>query len=281
MRTVKEISDLTGISVRTLHYYDEIGLLKPTEKSDAGYRLYDDKALERLQQILFFREFDMPLLEIKAVMENPALDRDTILRSQKKMLQLKKDRLNRLISSIDDILKGENEMDFAMFDKAEIEEMCRAIVENLKEEALAGITSEYGNLENFQKHFVENASDPSVQENFKKVVEWYGNKDAAMNAVKNPNGAEVVQAYQNRIDGIYHKIADKKGTDTASFEIKSLIGELDFVSKQLYQMPDVKKLMLEMAELYLNDESMKKTMDARYGEGAAEYIGEAVKEFYK
>ena len=281
MKTVKEISDLTGISVRTLHYYDEIGLLKPTGKSAAGYRLYDDKALERLQQILFFREFDMPLLEIKAVMENPALDRDTILRSQKKMLQLKKDRLNRLISSIDDILKGENEMDFAMFDKAEIEEMCRAIVENLKEEALAGITSEYGNLENFQKHFVENASDPSVQENFKKVVEWYGNKDAAMNAVKNPNGAEVVQAYQNRIDGIYHKIADKKGTDTASFEIKSLIGELDFVSKQLYQMPDVKKLMLEMAELYLNDESMKKTMDARYGEGAAEYIGEAVKEFYK
>lgn len=281
MRTVKEISERTGISVRTLHYYDEIGLLKPTSYSEGGYRLYDDKALERLQQILFFREFDMPLLEIKAVMENPALDRDTILRSQKKMLQLKKDRLNRLISSIDDILKGENEMDFAMFDKAEIEEMCRAIVENLKEEELAGITGEYGNLENFQKHFVENASDPSVQENFKKVVEWYGNKDVAINAVKNPNGAEVVQAYQNRIDGIYHKIADKKGTDTASFEIKSLIGELDFVSKQLYQMPDVKKLMLDMAELYLNDESMKKTMDARYGEGAAEYIGEAVKEFYK
>ena len=59
MRTVKEISDLTGISVRTLHYYDEIGLLKPTEKSDAGYRLYDDKALETLQQVLFFREFEM------------------------------------------------------------------------------------------------------------------------------------------------------------------------------------------------------------------------------
>ena len=71
MRTVKDVSKLTGISVRTLHYYDEIGLLKPTSCSAAGYRLYDDKALERLQQILFFREFDMPLLEIKAVMENP------------------------------------------------------------------------------------------------------------------------------------------------------------------------------------------------------------------
>ena len=64
MRTVKEISDLTGISVRTLHYYDEIGLLKPTDKSEAGYRLYDDKALETLQQILFFREFDIPLARL-------------------------------------------------------------------------------------------------------------------------------------------------------------------------------------------------------------------------
>ena len=84
MRTVKEISELTGISVRTLHYYDEIGLLKPTQKSDAGYRLYDDRALEILQQILFFREFDIPLKEIKAVLENPALERNQILQMQRK-----------------------------------------------------------------------------------------------------------------------------------------------------------------------------------------------------
>lgn len=90
MRTVKEISDLTGISVRTLHYYDEIGLLKPTDKSEAGYRLYDDKALETLQQILFFREFDIPLKEIKAIMANPALDRNQILQMQRKMLTVKR-----------------------------------------------------------------------------------------------------------------------------------------------------------------------------------------------
>ncbi|MEY8321158.1 MerR family transcriptional regulator [Lachnospiraceae bacterium 46-61] len=65
MKTVKEISEITGISIRTLHYYDEISLLLPTKKSDAGYRLYDQKALETLQQILFFREFDIPLKEIK------------------------------------------------------------------------------------------------------------------------------------------------------------------------------------------------------------------------
>ena len=94
MRTVKEISDVTGISVRTLHYYDEIGLLKPTEKSEAGYRLYDDKALETLQQILFFREFDIPLKEIKAVMSDPALARNQILQMQRKMLVAKKERMN-------------------------------------------------------------------------------------------------------------------------------------------------------------------------------------------
>ena len=75
MKTVSEVSRLTGISARTLHYYDEIGLFTPSQKSEAGYRLYDDKALETLQQILFFREFDIPLKEIKAIMANPALDR--------------------------------------------------------------------------------------------------------------------------------------------------------------------------------------------------------------
>ena len=134
MRTVKEISDLTGISVRTLHYYDEIGLLKPTEKSDAGYRLYDDKALETLQQILFFREFDISLKEIKAVLDNPALERNQILQVQRKMLVTKKERMERLIASIDDILKGENKMDFTIFTKTEVEEMFQTMLEHTFDE---------------------------------------------------------------------------------------------------------------------------------------------------
>ena len=117
MMTVKEISELTGISVRTLHYYDEIGLFTPTGKSEAGYRLYDDKALETLQQILFFREFDIPLKEIKAVMDNPDLDRNQILQMQRNMLVAKKERMERLIASLDDILKGDNKMDFTVFDE--------------------------------------------------------------------------------------------------------------------------------------------------------------------
>ena len=68
MKTVKEVSNLAGVSVRTLHYYDTIGLLKPTEVTGAGYRLYDDTALERLQAILLFRELEFSLKEIKSIM---------------------------------------------------------------------------------------------------------------------------------------------------------------------------------------------------------------------
>ena len=90
MKTVKEVSELTGISVRTLHYYDEIGLFKPTEVTEAGYRLYDDKAIEKLGQILVFRELDLPLADIKLIMDNPDLDRNSVLAKQREMLCLKK-----------------------------------------------------------------------------------------------------------------------------------------------------------------------------------------------
>ncbi|VYT39079.1 HTH-type transcriptional activator mta [uncultured Clostridium sp.] len=150
MRTVKEISDLTGISVRTLHYYDEIGLLKPTKKSDAGYRLYDDKALKTLQQVLFFREFDIPLKEIKAVMENPVLERNQILQMQRKMLVVKKERMERLINSIDDILKGDNKMDFAIFSKTEVEEMFQTMIEHMPENMKNLAVKEFGSVEEWK-----------------------------------------------------------------------------------------------------------------------------------
>ena len=144
MRTVKEVSNLTGISVRTLHYYDEIGLFCPADKSEAGYRLYDDKALERLQQILFFREFDIPLKEIKAAIENPALDKNELLQMQRRMLIKKKARIDRLIASIDDILKGDNKMDFEVFDKNEIEELWNTTYNNANEEQKAVFIEHYG-----------------------------------------------------------------------------------------------------------------------------------------
>ncbi len=123
MKTVKEISRLTGISVRTLHYYDEINLLKPTQITDAGYRLYDDTALERLHSILLFKELQFPLKEIKAILDNPNFDQQTALKEQISFLELQKKRLDKIISSARNMLmKGAENMSFSAFDKTELEQ---------------------------------------------------------------------------------------------------------------------------------------------------------------
>lgn len=280
MRTVKEISILTGISVRTLHYYDEIGLLKPTDKSEAGYRLYDDKALETLQQILLFREFDISLKEIKAVIDNPILDRTQILQMQRKMLVAKKDRTERLIANIDDLLKGENQMNFEIFTEPEIEDMYSSMVSNMDKEQMAIFIEQYGSMEAFHKHFMKSASTEATQKNFQKVVEWYGSKESALEASKNPNNSEILPAYQQRLENIMRNLAEKKGCDTHSFEVKALIGEYEFVSKQLYQMKDVTKLLLELAELYQTNQEVQKIQDNIYGEDATTFFGKAIEAFY-
>jgi len=119
IKTIKQVSDLTGISVRMLHYYDKIGLLKPSKFTDAGYRLYDDEALETLQQILFFKELDIPLKEVKEIMVSAHFDKMQALKSQKKLLILKRNRLNDLVELINKTLKGENTMSFKEFDMSE------------------------------------------------------------------------------------------------------------------------------------------------------------------
>lgn len=280
MMTVKELSDRTGISVRTLHYYDQIGLFSPTEKSEAGYRLYDDKALETLQQILFFREFDMPLKEIKAAMENPALDKNEMLQVQRRMLVRKRDRMNRLIASIDDILKGENKMDFEVFNKSEIEEIWDSLYTNCNEAQKALFIEKYGSEEEWRKQFLESAASEEAQKNYAKIVEWYGSKEKAMEAQKNPTDAGLVTAYQKRIESVMKKLAGKMGADVNSLEIKEIVGEYDYVAKLLYQMEDVTKLMLELAEAYETNEMMQRVQDSIYGEGTTRFSGQAVKAFY-
>ena len=281
MRTVKEVSKITGISVRTRHYYDEIGLFKPTLVSEAGYRLYDDKALEILQQILFFREFDMPLKEIKAVFKNPDLDKNELLKSQQKLLILKKERLERIIGSIDDILKGENKMDFEVFNKTDIEQMYRDMLKNMTDEQKNIFIKEYGSMEAFEQHFLGSAASPQAQKNFEKVVEWYGDKESAMTAAANPENPEILEAYQKRLDVATEKLVSRMGADVDSFEVKEVVGEIDFVSKQLYQMKDVSAFMLDMADMYLKNETLQKSTDQKYGEGASVFIGRALRTFYK
>ena len=280
MRTVKEISDLTGISVRTLHYYDEIGLLKPTDKSEAGYRLYDDKALETLQQILFFREFDIPLKEIKAVMDNPALEKNQILQMQRKMLVAKKERMERLISSIDDILKGDNKMDFAIFSKAEIEEMFQTMFDNMPDNMRELAVKEFRSVGEWKKHYMEVVSSEEMQKGYAKVVEWYGGKDNLLSVANNPVSTEVAESYNKRIEAILQKLIAKRGCDVDSFEVKEVVGEFGFVMKQLTQVKNEEGIMLAHVQYYRN-EKIKPMIDEQYGKGASEFFAQAIEAFYK
>ena len=117
---IKEFAEFTGVSVRTLHYYDEIGLLTPAFVDKiTGYRFYDENSLIRMQEILFYRELDFSLKSIKEILLSPNYDKEKALKEQKHLLTLKKERLERLISAIDGAVKGENIM--KAFDNSEFE----------------------------------------------------------------------------------------------------------------------------------------------------------------
>ena len=123
MRTVNEVSKLTGVSIRTLQYYDSIGLLKPTEYTEVGYRLYDEEALERLQQILLFRELEFPLKKIKDIIYNPKFNKEKVLEQQIELLVLKKEHIENLIDFARRIkTMGVNKTDFKVFDKKKMED---------------------------------------------------------------------------------------------------------------------------------------------------------------
>ena len=157
MRTVKQVSELTHISIRTLHHYDAIGLLKPTEITESGYRLYDDVALGRLQTILLFRELQFSLKEIKEILDDPEFDRKVALASQITLLKLQKKRLDKLIGLAETMYeKEENTMDFNAFSDYEIQQYKEEVKERWQE------TNEYREYER-RNRSKQKSSDASQQ----------------------------------------------------------------------------------------------------------------------
>lgn len=141
MKTVGEISKMTGISVRALHHYDEIGLLKPARVTDAGYRLYDDDALERLQHILMFRELQFSLKEIGEMLDAPDFDTRQALETQIRLLEMQREHLEHLIAMARQIQKkGGTMMDLRAFNQSKMDEY--------KKEAKA----KWGNTEAWQAY---------------------------------------------------------------------------------------------------------------------------------
>ena len=143
MKTVKEMSRISGISVRTLHYYDQIGLLKPSFVGENGYRYYDAEAFRRLQEILLFRELEFPLKKIKEILSEPSYDRQSALADQIKWLELKREHLEKVIGHAKALQEnGESIMTFTAYDKSDLE----AFQKEAKERW--GNTEAYQNFEN-------------------------------------------------------------------------------------------------------------------------------------
>ena len=279
MMTIKKISEVSGVSARTLRYYDEIGLFSPTEKSDAGYRLYDEASLEILQQILYFREMSIPLNTIKEIIRNPDLDKTNILKMQKKMLEAERTRIDRLIDSIDSVLKGA-EVNFSVFTREESEDLFEAMLEHMPEEMRSVATKEFGSVEQWREHYLDTVGSDQMQKQYAKVVDWYGGKYAYAEAVKNPLSKDIQAGYQKRIEHILEKLAAKREADVNSPEIRELIGEYGCILKRLLQMKDEKGMMLSQAHIYL-DKQVQAITDDKYGKGFSEFLSNAITVFYE
>ena len=236
MMTVHEVSKLTGVSIRALQYYDKIGLMKPTGYTQSGYRLYDDTALEKLQQILLFRELEFPLKEIKEIISSADFDREKALEEQITLLTMKKEHLEKLIRLAREIrYKGENKMDFSAFDTSKIEEYARRAKEQW------GNTAEYKESEEKAKgRTKEEEKDVMVQ--FMQIFAEFGAiKDQA------PDGAE------------------------AQLQVKKL---QNYITEHFYQCSD--EILSGLGQMYTADGEFKENIDRAGGEGTAVFVSDAI-----
>ena len=197
--SVHEVAKLTGITVRTLHFYDEIGILKPTRLTEAGYRMYDDTALSRLQSILLFRELEFPLKEIKAILDSPNFDASEAISQQIELLELKCKHIEELITFAREIQnKGTTAMNFEVFGKSEIEKY------------KAEIKAKWGNTKEYQEYKQKNIA----QNNYSKITNELMTIFSELGKIKHlsPNADEVqngIAAIQKFITDNYYECTNK------------------------------------------------------------------------
>lgn len=277
MRTVKEVSKIAGVSIRTLRYYDEIGLLKPTEVTDAGYRLYDGKALERLQEIMFFKELEIPLEDIKTIMDNPDYDREQALLAQKKMLEQKRNRLNGIIELISDVMKGVNTMSFEAFSDAEVQKILDHTLECMSKEYLEEQVQQYGSLEKYRESLALGFANEQAMAD---VFKWYGSKEKAMEAIMQSDGnVEETKNTQDENTEIYKLFMKAKESGDAAVE-KEAVERLAKNYKEMFHLDNARSMLLDLAEEYIKYPQFAEITDKQFGNGCAEYVAQAIKKYY-
>lgn len=277
MKTVKDVSEITGVSIRTLRYYDKIGLLKPTELTDAGYRLYDRKALERLQEIMFFKELEMPLEDIKKIMDNPNYDREQVLLTQKTLLEQKRNRLNGIIELISDVMKGVNTMNFEAFNDEEVQKILDHTLECMSKESLEEQIQKYGNLEKLRKHL---ASQFSNEQAIADVFKWYGGKEKAMEAIMQSTGnTEELKQEQDENAEIYKQFMAAKESGDVNAE-KEAVERLAENYKKMFNLDNARNILLDLASEYLKFPQLAEITDDQFGKGCSEYVAYAIQKYY-
>lgn len=236
MRTVKEVSKLTGVSVRTLHHYDAIGLLKPTKVTEAGYRLYDDTALSRLQNILLFRELQFPLKEIKAILNSPGFDPSEAIARQIELLELQYKHIGELITFAREIqAKGVTTMNFDVFDKNEIERY------------KAEVKAKWGDT---------------------KAYDEYKQKDIAQNEGSYSKTANELMTMFSEFGGLKHLTPD-------SDEVQKKVSALqEFITDNYYVCTN--EILSGLGKMYICDGRFKKNIDRAGGDGTAEFVSRAI-----
>lgn len=241
---IKEFAELTGVSVRTLHYYDEINLLKPCYVDEQnGYRFYDENSLERMQEILFYRELDFSLKSIAGILASPNYDKQKALAEQKRLLTLKKDRLERLIAALEQAEKGEITM--SAFDNSEYETARQQYEDEAK--LRWGATDAY-------------------KESQAKTVGY--SKEKWNDVLAGMNGVFAEFAACKKCGG-------SADSETAQRLVKKL---QDYITANFYHCTD--DILAGLGQMYVCDERFKKNIDS-HGEGTAEFVAEAIKIYCK
>jgi len=286
MKTISQVAELTGISTRTLQYYDEIGLLKPSELTPSGYRLYSDEALQKLQQILFFKELDFKLKEINEILQKPEFDKVEAFKKQKKLLCLKRDRIDKLIELLDRLEKGEHCMSFKEFDLSEYIEA----LEQFKNQKEDDVIKHWGSIENFNQLIQKIKDDESNVA--KLAIKQFGSIEKYTEAMKYnlehfsdlmeqskelaKNKDEILQ----KSNDLYVKLTSDSIKDATSREIQDIVHEIVELSSENNLGIDMGDGFWDMViESYSND-TIREITDKKYGAGASDYIIKAFQYYF-
>lgn len=277
MKTVKDVSGITGVSIRTLRYYDEIGLLKPTQLTETGYRLYDNEALAKLQEIMFFKELEVPLSDIKRIMGNPKYDREQVLSTQKSLLEQKRNRLNGIIELIENVIKGVNTMNFEAFSDEDVKKITDHSLSLLKSDAIEAIIKEYGSIEAYRSSVEKSLKDEKMSAHLIKI---YGSKNKAIEASLQATGdKDSFKEQQTEIDKVYKQFALAMKENDKDLSLNA-VERLAENYKEMFRLDNARYLLLELTKDYLNNSVLTDATDKQYGNGVTEYIGHAIQLFY-